>query len=190
MKIKLITLCLLLFLIFLSRPCMAEQEYTYVVRKGDTLSEITLMFSGSHDYFKVAKFNNISNPDIIFPGDMISINQKRPIKSLSKYLESIYSDDLKAAYAALSSLTTLWYSYEDFIKSFDSKIDYELSTIKICADFYVDGRHYLQMEIWHYEDPAQWGFTLVREKYKWYLVLFDKNPMHPISNGYLEWKCD
>jgi len=190
MKIKLITLFSLLFLFSLNRHCLADREYNYVVRKGDTLSEITLMFSGSHDYFKVAEFNDISNPDLIFPGDMIFISQKRPVRSLGKYLESIYSDDFKAAYAALSSITTSWYSYEDFIKSFNLKTDYELSTIKICADFYVDGKHYLQMEIQHSEDPANWGFTLVREKYKWYLVLFDKFPMHPVSNGYLEWKCD
>ena len=190
MKIKLITLLSLLPLFFLNRHCCADGEYSYLVRKGDTLSEITLMFSGSHDYFKVAESNDISNPDLIFPGDMVHISQKRPIRSLGKYLESIYSDDFKAAYAALSSLTASWYSYEEFTKSFDLKPDYDLSTIKICADFYVDGRHYLQMEIQHYEDPAKWGFTLVRERYKWYIVLFDKNPVHPLSNGYLEWKCD
>ena len=190
MKIKLITLFSLLFLFIFNRHCLADREYIYVVRKGDTLSEITLMFSGSHDYFKVAKFNGISNPELIFPGDRISISQKRPLRSLSKYFESIYSDDFKAAYATLSSITTSWYSYEDFTKSFDLKTDYELSTIKICADFYVDGKHYLQMKIEHYEDPAEWGFTLVRERYKWYVVLFDKYPMHPISNGYLQWNCN
>jgi len=71
MKIKLITLLSLLPLFFLNRHCCADGEYSYLVRKGDTLSEITLMFSGSHDYFKVAESNDISNPDLIFPGDMV-----------------------------------------------------------------------------------------------------------------------
>ncbi|MBW2593619.1 MAG: LysM peptidoglycan-binding domain-containing protein [Deltaproteobacteria bacterium] len=187
MKIYCIIICTIFYLHCLSIECLAD--YTYIVKKGDTLSEITLMFSGSHEYQRIAKLNNISNPDLIFPGDKVTLSQKRPNRALREYLGSIYFKNYKYAYSLLSSETNSWYSYNDFIKSFEITTYYDLSSIIICSDFQFNGKHFLQMEINHYEDPAKWGFILIRQKYNWYLLLFDKNPTHPMSNGYLEWKC-
>jgi len=40
------------------------------------------------------------------------------------------------------------------------------------------------------EDPASWGFSLVKEKYKWFIMLFDLNPTFPQDNdGFIDWKC-
>ena len=57
----------------------AYADYAYVVRRGDTLSEIVLMFSGSLDYFPVAVRNHIANPDLIYPKDKIVLSVDRPI---------------------------------------------------------------------------------------------------------------
>lgn len=43
----------------------------YIVKKGDTLSEIANMYNTT--YQKLAKYNNISNPNLIYPGQEIRI---------------------------------------------------------------------------------------------------------------------
>lgn len=49
-----------------------SQETIYIVKSGDTLSEIAQKFNTT--YQKIAKDNNISNPNLIYP------NQKLVIK--------------------------------------------------------------------------------------------------------------
>lgn len=44
---------------------------SYVVKKGDTLSEIALKYNTN--YLKIAKENNIKNPDLIYPGQRLKI---------------------------------------------------------------------------------------------------------------------
>lgn len=51
-------------------PAPAAQR-TYTVKKGDTLSEIGAKYGVS--YQKIAKANNIDNPDLIFPGQKFII---------------------------------------------------------------------------------------------------------------------
>ena len=87
------------------------------------------MFSGDHDSVKGAEINKIFNSDLIFPGEIITISQKRPVTTFYKYLESVYAGDFRTAYASLFSMTASWFSYKDFINSLDSKTQYELSSI-------------------------------------------------------------
>lgn len=49
----------------------AEDYRTYTVKSGDTLSEIGARFGVS--YQKIAKLNNIENPDLIYPGQKFKI---------------------------------------------------------------------------------------------------------------------
>ena len=46
-------------------------RYTYIVRKGDTLSQIAKIYGVSVSY--LARINNISNPNLIYPGQRIRI---------------------------------------------------------------------------------------------------------------------
>ena len=46
-------------------------RYTYIVRKGDTLSQIAKVYGVSVSY--LARTNNISNPNLIYPGQRIRI---------------------------------------------------------------------------------------------------------------------
>lgn len=148
------------------------------------------MFTGNLDYFTIANINNIQNPDLIYPGDKIILNPSRPINTLRSYLENNYESNFNNAYHLMSAETRAWFSFTDFVKSLFPIIEYDIDSIRICSDLSVKGHHILQLEVQYYEDPAKWGFNLVREKYKWYIILFDKNPTHPQENGFLEWKCN
>ena len=49
-----------------------KQAITYTVKKGDTLSEIALRYGTT--YQELARINNIANPNLIYPGQVIKIN--------------------------------------------------------------------------------------------------------------------
>lgn len=49
-----------------------KKEITYVVKKGDTLSEIANKYGTT--YQELAKINNISNPNLIYAGQVLKIN--------------------------------------------------------------------------------------------------------------------
>jgi len=171
--------------------CSSEiKAYDYVVKPGDTLSEITLMFTGTHDYEKIARENRISNPDLIFPGNLLTLPPSRPIETLRAYLHAIYKSEAIEAYKLLATQTRLNISFDEFKKALDATTFYNLDSIFICADFILNNNHILQLKILLNEDPASWGFNLIREKYKWYILLFDLNPTNPQDDGFVEWKCN
>ena len=171
--------------------CSSEiKAYDYVVKPGDTLSEITLMFTGNHDFEKIARKNRISNPDLIFPGNLLTLPSVRPIETLRAYLSAIYKPEAIAAYNLLATQTRLNISFDKFKKALDAITFYNLDSIFICADFILNNNHILQLKILLNEDPASWGFNLIREKYKWYILLFDLNPTNPQDDGFVEWKCN
>ena len=171
--------------------CFSEvKAYDVVVRSGDTLSEITLMYTGTHDYEKIARQNRIPDPHLIYPGSLITLPSSRPIQTLKGYLDAIYNSKAIEAYKLLSANTRLTISFDKFTKALDEITFYNLDTIFICADFFVNQNHILQLKIRLNEDPASWGFSLIREKYKWYILLFDLNPTNPQDDGFVEWKCN
>lgn len=52
-------------------------EVNYEVKSGDTLSQIAFNHFGSADkYVEIANANNIENPHLIFPGQMLKLNTK------------------------------------------------------------------------------------------------------------------
>ena len=163
--------------------------YDYIVRPSDTLSEITLMYAGTHDYFKIAQANDISNPDLILPGDKITLPLSRPVETLREYLRAIYNSKGLEAYKLLSTDTRSKFAFEEFQKSLKEVTFYDLNSMSVCGDFIVNSNHILQIKVYIEEDPASWGFNLIREKYKWYVLLFDLNPTFPRYNGFLEWEC-
>ena len=171
--------------------CSSEtRAYDYIVRPEDTLSEITLMFTGTRDYEKIAQQNRISNPDLIYPGDIISLPSSRPIETLRNYLAAIYKSEEIKAYKLLSTNTRSNISYDEFKKALDKITFYNLDSMRICADFIENENHILQIKILLAQDPASWGFNLIREKYKWYILLFDLNPTNPQDDGFIEWRCN
>lgn len=175
-----------------SMCCFAMDYHTYVytVRSGDTLSEITLSYSGNLNYFRVAESNSISNPDLIYPDDTIILSAAKPVATLQKYLHAIYNSHPREAYDLLSTETRRKYSFLQFKRSAHPMTVYDLDSIIICSDFLLHRQHILQLKIFLLEDAASWGFNLVREKYKWYILLFDLNPTAPRDNGYIEWRCN
>ena len=184
------TIVLSIILIGTATCCPPEvKAYDYIVRPGDTLSEITLAYTGTHGYEKIAQQNRISNPDLIYPGDRLTLPSSRPIKTLRDYLNAIYKSKAIEAYNLLSSNTRFNISLDEFKKALDEITFYDLDTTAICADFIVNEHHILQLKIRLNEDPASWGFSLIREKYKWYILLFDLNPTNPQDDGFIEWKC-
>jgi hypothetical protein len=171
--------------------CSPEiRAYDYIVRPKDTLSEITLMFTGTHDYNKIARQNRISNPDLIYPGDIIRLPPPRPIETLRNYLDAIYKSKEMKAYSLLSTITRSKISYDEFKKALDKITFYNLDSMRICSDFIENENHILQIKIFLAQDPASWGFNLIREKYKWYVLLFDLNPTNPQDDGFIEWRCN
>lgn len=190
-KLTLIIIFLIIIFSGIVSCCFSEaRAYDYIVRPEDTLSEITLMFTGTHDYDKIAQQNRISNPDLIYPGDIIRLPSLRPIKTLRSYLTAIYKSEEMKAYKLLSSNTRSNISYDQFKKALDKITFYNLDSMRICSDFVENEHHILQIKIWLAEDPASWGFNLIRENYKWYILLFDLNPTNPQDDGFIEWKCN
>ena len=54
------------------KPQVEREQYrTYTVKSGDTLSEIGERFGVS--YRKIAKLNNVEDPDLIYPGQKFKI---------------------------------------------------------------------------------------------------------------------
>jgi len=167
----------------------APPPYDYTIRSGDTLSEITLMFAGNHDYGKTARENGIRNPDLIYTGDKITVSVARPLETLKTYLYAIYQSTPEKAYRLLSGYSRAHMTYAQFAGSLDEITLFDLDSMSICDEFIQGGRQFLQIKLYLQEDPASWGFTLEREKYKWYIMLFDLNPTFPRDNGFIDWKC-
>ena len=148
------------------------------------------MFTGTHDYEKIAQQNRISNPNLIYPGDQITLPSSRPTETLRSYLSAIYKSKAIEAYKLLSTNTRINIPLNEFKKALGKVTFYNLDTISICADFIVNESHILQLKILLNEDPASWGFSLIREKYRWHIVLFDLNPTNPQDDGFIKWKCN
>lgn len=55
----------------LNEPVKQNTKYTYIVRKGDTLSQIAKIYGVSVEY--LVKQNNIQNPNLIYLGQIIKI---------------------------------------------------------------------------------------------------------------------
>lgn len=160
------------------------------MRSGDTLSEITLMFTGNLDYHKTAQENGIVNPDLIYPGDRITMLPARPVETLKQYLTAIYQQKADKAYRLLASDSREKIYFEDFKNALDVKTFFYLDSMRVCSDFFSDGHHILQIKLFLLQDPASWGFNLIREKYKWFVLLFDLNPTFPQDSGFVEWQCE
>ena len=75
------------------------------------------MFTGTYDYDKIAQQNRISNPDLIYPGDIIRLPSTRPIETLRNYLDAIYKSEEMKAYKLLSTNTRSNISYDEFKKA-------------------------------------------------------------------------
>lgn len=64
----------LLFFIWFSGTLIYAEDLIYKVKKGDTLSRISLRFTGKYNnYKKIADINNIKNPDLIFVDQILKI---------------------------------------------------------------------------------------------------------------------
>jgi hypothetical protein len=195
MKAKKIRLLFIILVmpIFWAVPCIllarGPHLYTYSVRPGDTLSEITLIFTGNLNYYRIARDNNIQNPDLIFPGDKITLSCARPLHTLRTYLEAIYDHESRTAYNLLSRDTREKFTFEEFKDSLGTTTFYDLNSLDVCADFIKEYKHILQIKAFLYQDPASWGFNLVRERYKWQIFLSSLNPTFPLDNETIGWKC-
>ena len=165
------------------------QLYTYSIKPGDTLSEITLFFAGDLNYYRTARDNHIKNPDLIFPGEKVTVPCRRPLETLRTYLISIYINKAKDAYDLLSSDSRNKFSFEDFKGSLETTTFYDLNSLDVCADFIIKFGHILQIRAFLEQDPASWGFNLVREKYNWHILLFNLNPTFPLDDEKIDWKC-
>ena len=55
----------------LNETVQQSTRYTYIVRRGDTLSQIARIYGVSVQY--LVRLNNITNPNLIFPGQRIII---------------------------------------------------------------------------------------------------------------------
>lgn len=56
------------------RPAKKPKKRTYRVKKGDNLWNISKRFTGNPmNYKRIAKENNISNPNLIYPGQVIKL---------------------------------------------------------------------------------------------------------------------
>ena len=176
-KIIIITL----FLIVFSQSAYAaeNQTYTYKVRKGDTLSEITLLFTGTLNYMKIAKANRINNPDLILPGNKIRLTAKKPLSVIEHYFEAIYDNRSKEAYEMLSSYTNSSLSLAEFENLIKERTAFDMDSFDVISDNIWNKHLVLFIEAHLESDPATWGFNLIREKGKWRVLVLNHNPTFP-----------
>eukprot|EP00831_Metopus_contortus_P080243 TRINITY_DN8170_c0_g1_i5.p3 TRINITY_DN8170_c0_g1~~TRINITY_DN8170_c0_g1_i5.p3 ORF type:complete len:179 (-),score=25.07 TRINITY_DN8170_c0_g1_i5:343-879(-) len=67
-------------------PGNQPSNKTYTVKKGDCLWNICKQYLGNGSkYNEIAKLNNISNPNLIYPGQVIKLGQYNSTTSTGKY---------------------------------------------------------------------------------------------------------
>ena len=145
------------------------------------LSKISLVFMEKPNFTEIAKKNNITNPDLIYAGEVIEVVPSRPISILKQYFTLIYNFKFVEAYNMLSSETQNMYSLEDFEKANNEMTFYDLSSLKVVNDFIITGKRTLCINAQIEEDPASWAFTLVWESNNWRVVLDNLRPTFPMS---------
>lgn len=79
-----------------STPSQPTQTTTYTVKAGDTLSSIANKYGTT--YQELAKINGISNPDLIYPGQVLKINSVSSQPSYTTY--TVKSGDTLSSIAA------------------------------------------------------------------------------------------
>ena len=80
----------------ISQPC---NEDTYIVKSGDTLSDIAAAYGTTYQH--LAEINGISNPNLIYPGQVIKINGS----SINTTTYTVKSGDTLSAIAAMYGTT-------------------------------------------------------------------------------------
>lgn len=169
-----------IFLFFIASSSYAYaieyDSYTYKVRSGDTLSEMTLMFTGTLNYMKVAKANKIKNPDMILPGKKIRLKTKNPISLLNQYLEAIYDNKSATAYELLSAYTKANISFAEFEELLKERTEFDMNSFEVISDDLWNKQLVLLIKARLEDDPATWGFNLIREKGRWRILLLNHNP--------------
>ena len=92
-----------------------QQEVVYVVKSGDTLSTIASKYNTT--YQALAKYNNISNPNVIYVGQKIKIpgtqGQASNKKSLDEIAKEVVRGDWGNGAERKSRLEAAGYNYEE-----------------------------------------------------------------------------
>lgn len=154
-------------------------SYTYKVRPGDTLSEITLMFTGTLNYMKIAKANKIKNPDLITPGKKINLKTNNPISVLELYLDAIYENKSAKAYELLSTQIKSNLTLAEFEKAIQERTEFDMNSLTVTSDTLWNKHLVLFVKARLEDDPATWGFNLIREKRRWRILVLNHNPTFP-----------
>ncbi|QRN85878.1 5'-nucleotidase, lipoprotein e(P4) family [Clostridia bacterium] len=97
-------LSIILALIMLLSFTTAAYAATYTVKSGDTLSKIASMYDTT--YQKLAEMNDIMNPNLIFPGDVLLVEEEMDASAPSTEPEDLYTTlDLNEQLV----MATAWY---------------------------------------------------------------------------------
>ena len=183
----LMILILLIWKLINIDTAIADDEYIYQIRKGDTLRQIALLFTGNESTDEIARANGIININSIEEGTHLKLPSIHPVNTLVKYLSSIYNHDLTYAYSLLSEESQMHCSLQYFKNSCNEMAFFDLNSLKICADSIENNTRYIAVKVNMEEDPASWAFNLVYERNGWYIYLEHTNPTFPYNSRTL--KC-
>lgn len=143
MNRKLKGLLFVLALIMLLTFTTAAYASTYTVESGDTLSKIAEMYDTT--YQELAEMNDIMNPNLIFPGDILVIDEEMEEVEPEPESEDVYSaEDLNeqlvmaaAWYQASAEFRAL--SYQTFnLATMMVELDLEKDTVEMQRAIVVD----------------------------------------------------
>lgn len=100
---------MLAFAFFLVGETRAEEatntKVAYTVKRGDRLATIARQF-GTNDYLAIAAINRISNPDLIYPGQILTLPFviKTEVKAVAPMIGACATNGIHARVVAHSSL--------------------------------------------------------------------------------------
>ncbi|HUU53386.1 MAG TPA: hypothetical protein VMY87_00570 [Armatimonadota bacterium] len=113
------------------------------------------------------------------PSPKADVGAATPVEAVVLYVEALYRKDYEAAYEGLSSASQRAHPYEQFLERAETgqATNFDLAAAEAGEE--VGGRVTVTVPL--VEDPAEAGFTTMREGGKWKVVFIGGEPWFPYA---------
>ncbi|MFH2099206.1 MAG: LysM domain-containing protein [Pseudomonadota bacterium] len=149
-------------------------EFSYTVRPGDSLWEISRLFLEQPSARRLAGLNNITNARRIWPGQVVRVPAERPANVVREYLRALGQGRAADAWTMFCLSTREKYSPADLENALEEMTFSGLRNLSV-AEYRPAGTGppVLRLNARMEEDAAAWGFNLVFEDGQWCILLLD-----------------
>ena len=117
------------------------------------------------------------SPPVSAPPPKPVVRAATPVEAVVVYIEALYRRDYETAYGCLSDASQGVHPYEDFLRRAETgeATNLDLAAAEVGEE--VEGRVTVRVPL--VEDPAEAGFTTVREGENWRVVFIGGEPWFP-----------